>query len=73
MTMDKKSWGIRRNMDIADILTPEELISEVSVILDNYGHDDFSIGLLRDTTLHAEILLMIFGAKHPFLWNHARF
>ena len=65
MTMDKKSWGIRRNMDIADILTPEELISEVSVILDNYGHDDFSIGLLRDTTPHVEC--------YDYLWRKAFF
>ena len=34
----------------------------------NYGHDDFSIGLLRDTTPHVEIQLMIYGAMHPFLW-----
>ena len=39
----------------------------------NYGHDDFSVGLLRDTTPDDEIQLMIYGATHPFLWNHARF
>ena len=26
MTIDEKSWGIRRNLDLEDILTPEELI-----------------------------------------------
>ena len=39
----------------------------------NYGHDDFSIGLLRDTRPHVECYDVIYGAKHPFLWNHARF
>ena len=39
----------------------------------NYGHDEFSIGLLKDSTPHVEIQLMIYGAKHPFLWNHAGF
>ena len=40
MTIDKQSWGIRRNMDIADILTPEELISEViKTFLINFFYD----------------------------------
>ena len=30
MTIDKKSWGIRRNINIEDVLTPQELISQVS-------------------------------------------
>ena len=34
----------------------------------NYGHADFSIGLLRDTKPHVDSQLMTYGAKHPFLW-----
>ena len=37
------------------------------VLLSNYGHDDFSIGLLRDTTPHVECYDVIYGAKHSFL------
>ena len=33
----------------------------------NYGHDDFSIGLLKDTMPHVEIQLISYGAKHSFL------
>ena len=47
--------------------------SNMQASFPNYGHDDFSIGLLRDTTMHVEIQLMIYGAKHPFLWNRAHF
>ena len=32
MTMDQKSWGIRRNIKIEDVLTPQELISQVSIL-----------------------------------------
>ena len=31
MTIDQKSWGIRRNIKIEDVLTPQELISQVSI------------------------------------------
>ena len=29
MTIDKKSWGIRRDLTISDIMTMEELLSQV--------------------------------------------
>ena len=29
MTIDKKSWGIRRNLQISDVMTPQELMDEV--------------------------------------------
>ena len=32
MTIDQKSWGIRRNIKIEDVLTPQELISQVSIL-----------------------------------------
>ena len=40
------------------------------MLSDNYGHDDFSIGLYRDNTPHVESELMIYGAKYPFLWPY---
>ena len=33
----------------------------------NYGHDDFSIGLLRDTTPHVDCYDDLWSAKPPFL------
>ena len=33
MTIDQKSWGIRRNIKIEDVLTPQELISQVSIFI----------------------------------------
>ena len=48
-------------------------LSDIRGLNTNYGHDDFSIALLRDTTPHVEIQQMNYGAKNPILWNHARF
>ena len=48
-------------------------VAYIRPISNNYGHENFSIRLLRDTTPRIEIQLMIYGATHPFLWNHARF
>ena len=39
----------------------------------NYGHDDFTIGLLWNTTPHVDCYDDLWSAQHPFLWNHARF
>ena len=47
--------------------------AEALKVNSNYGHDDFSIGLLRDTRPHVEYYDVIYRAKHPYLWNHARF
>ena len=35
-------------------------------ICDNYGHDDFTIGLLRDTTPHVDCYDDLWSAQHPF-------
>ena len=50
-----------------------ECLQQVNGLKINYSHDDISIALYRDTMLHVEIQLKIYGAKNPFMWNHLRF
>ncbi len=29
MTVDRRSWGIRRNLDLEDVMGPEELVAKI--------------------------------------------
>eukprot|EP00092_Neocalanus_flemingeri_P026849 GFUD01029105.1.p1 GENE.GFUD01029105.1~~GFUD01029105.1.p1 ORF type:complete len:519 (+),score=132.75 GFUD01029105.1:145-1557(+) len=48
MTIDKESWGFRRNMKLSDILTMEELITELAVTVSCGGNLLMNVGPNKD-------------------------
>ena len=44
MTIDKQSWGYRRNMNIADVFTIQELIKELAVTVSCGGNLLMNVG-----------------------------
>ena len=44
MTIDQKSWTIRRNMELTDILSPEDIISEIVITVSCGGNILINVG-----------------------------
>jgi len=51
MTIDKNSWGIRRNIKIEDVLTPQELISQVAMTVSFGGNILINVGPTKEGTI----------------------
>ena len=55
MTIDEKSWGIRRNLDLEDILTPEELIAKLVISISCGGNILINVGPTK-VSLHTKYM-----------------
>ena len=51
MTIDRNSWGYRRSIDIEDVLTPMELITEIVKTVSCGGNILVNIGPTKEGTI----------------------
>lgn len=51
MTVDRQSWGIRRNINIADVFSPEELIKEIASTVSCGGNILINVGPTKEGTI----------------------
>lgn len=51
MTVDKTSWGYRRNINIGDVLTPFELMSQIAEVISCGGNMLVNVGPTKEGTI----------------------
>ena len=62
MTIDQKSWGIRRNMELTDVLSPEDIISEIVITVSCGGNILINVGPTK--------VIQYFEVKLFILYTH---